>query len=306
MSQSQQILDRCKEKFTLAKQLYPHLADRFDKVGIRIDLKGRAAGMACMRNRNEFYIRFNADMLTREAFDHVLNETVPHEIAHIICFMDPRYGKNHDHGWARVFRSLGGSGKRGHTEEVVFGKGYTYEYVTDRNVKVRVGDKHHRYIQGGGILTWKQGKGKADRYCAYSIVGHQGRTLQKPIQKEGQPRLTTQQAIERAQNATLTVRDPFGLLGGDTVIRPIPKSASKPTIVQPAPKQLVAVSTQKVPGESKAATSRRIMLEGYRAGRSYEAIIAEMIAANGYDRGLARGTFKANAPKVGIPDTFGK
>lgn len=58
------------------------------------------------------------------------------------------------------------------------------------------------------------------------------------------------------------------------------------------------------PGESKAATSRRIMLAGYRAGQSYETIISAMIAANGYDRQLARGTFKANAPKIGIPSTF--
>jgi hypothetical protein len=58
------------------------------------------------------------------------------------------------------------------------------------------------------------------------------------------------------------------------------------------------------PGESKAAISRRIMLSGFRAGHSYETIINAMIAANGYDRQLARGTFKANAPKIGIPASF--
>jgi len=62
--------------------------------------------------------------------------------------------------------------------------------------------------------------------------------------------------------------------------------------------------------QSKADKSRGIMVslteannalpEGERldATALYEKIIAEMITVNGYDRQLARGTYKANQPKV--------
>ena len=77
-----------------------------------------------------------------------------------------------------------------------------------------------------------------------------------------------------------------------------------PRVLPPAPPVLRPVPVQAAPGESKASISRRIMLSGFRAGHSYETIIAAMQAANGYDRQLARGTFKANAPKIGIPSSF--
>ena len=74
--------------------------------------------------------------------------------------------------------------------------------------------------------------------------------------------------------------------------------------VTPAAPLVNRVQPTQMTGESKAAISRRIMLSGFKGGKSYEEIIAAMQAANGYDRQLARGTFKANAHKVGIPESF--
>lgn len=41
-----------------------------------------------------------------------VNTTVPHELAHIVCFMDPSLGNNesHDAGWKSVCLALGGDG----------------------------------------------------------------------------------------------------------------------------------------------------------------------------------------------------
>lgn len=266
----QQIIDKCNAVFALATRLY--FVD-FGQVSIRFDLKGRAAGMACRRGA-QYYIRFNRDMLTREAFEHVINNTVPHEIAHIVCFMDPKYGRNHDAGWARVCRALGGTGATRHAEDVVYGKGTTYEYITDRGHKVRMSDKHHAVVQAGRKLTYKKGLGTVTKECQYSIVGVQGRTLAAP----------------RTVVPTTTVA-------------PTPAPAARVVFTQPTPVRTVPVVT--VPhfreGASKAAISRSIMLAGHNRGQTYEQIISAMMLANGYDRQLARATYKANYEKVGVP-----
>jgi predicted SprT family Zn-dependent metalloprotease len=266
---------------TLGQRLY---GVDLSRVEISFDLRGRAAGYAHWTGSGpnaRHKVRFNRDMLTREAFDHVLNDTVPHEYAHIICAIDPRLGRNHNEGWARVCRAMGGGGARCHNEEVVHGKGYTYEYVTDRGHKVRVGDKHHRYIQAGGKLTYRKGKGAVLPRSGHTIVGYQGRTLTNPI-----------------------VRQPaqgfIGVAPTQPVVQPVQQRPAVYTPTPAAPRQQPTFAG----GQSKASISRSIMLSGYRAGQTYEAIIAAMIAANGYDRQLARATFKANAAKVGVPINF--
>ncbi len=55
---------------------------------------------------------------------------------------------------------------------------------------------------------------------------------------------------------------------------------------------------------AKSDRSRAIMREFYGQGKSYEEIIAEMQRVNGYQRQLARATFKFNAEACGIPADF--
>lgn len=266
---SVQIVDKCKEVFALAGRLYNL---DLSKVAIRLDLKGRVGGMAGGRGYpRAYFVRFNYDMLQRET-EEMVNVVVPHEIAHIVCFMNPLLGNNHDHGWARVCRALGGTGDRTHDMDVVYGNGTTYEYTTDRGHKVRLNDRRHAIVQQGRTLTYRKGLGVVTNQCAYCIVGSKGQTLATPIVKA--PAVTV----------VPPARVPTYFIGAPEVPR--------------TPAARVAAP---VAGESKAATSRRIMLSGYQAGHSYETIITAMIAANGYTRQLARATYLANAPKVGIP-----
>jgi predicted SprT family Zn-dependent metalloprotease len=274
------IIARCKEVVEKAKALY---GMDLSQVRISFDLRGRSAGKAGGRGYrlpgSFYYVKFNRDMLTRAAVDHVHDDTVPHEYAHVVCFMNPELGKNHDYGWARVCRALGGSGARTHSEEVVYGKGLTYEYTTDRGHKVRLSEKRHSYVQRGGRLSYKHGKGVVTQLCAHSVVGVRGQTLAQPI---------VRQAPNHPAVIEAAVRAPF-----------VPPA---PTWVSTAPVQRVVQPVQRhTAGESKAATSRRIMLSGHQAGQSYEQIIQAMMLANGYDRQLARATYKANAAKVGVP-----
>lgn len=271
----QQVIDKTKACFARALELY---GLDLSRVAIRFDLKGRAAGQASRRGF-QYAIRFNHDMLHREAFDHVLNNTAPHEVAHIVCFMNPQLGRNHDRGWERVCRQLGGTGATRHNEDVIHGKGTTYEYTTSTGKTVRVGDKHHKIIQAGRPLTWKRGLGTVTRESAYSIVGVNGRTLATPVVKTPTVSVAPVQVINPIVTAARTTH----FIGAPVA----------PVVRTPAP-VLQA-------GLSKAAMSRAIMLSGHTAGRTYEQIIDAMIAACGYDRQLARATYKANADKVGVP-----
>jgi len=254
-------------------------------VGVRFDLKGRCAGMACRRGTT-YFVRFNVDMLTRDAFNHVLNNTVPHEAAHIVCIKNPSLGRNHNHGWARVCRELGGSGASTHKEDVIYGKGYTYEYTTTTGHKVRIGDKYHKAVRAGRPLTFRNGKGVVDASCAYSVVGHQGRSFATPVARTPQP----------APNMHTPVVQP--------VVRAVPVHTPAPIVrtLSPVASRVFAPVVRAAPeGMSKAAISRSLMLAGHQRGDSYETVIAAMMAVCGYNRQLARATYKANAARVGIP-----
>jgi predicted SprT family Zn-dependent metalloprotease len=277
---------RCQEVMRLAQQKY---GVDMSRVAIRFDLRGRCAGQAMYNGHGPtatYAMRFNTDMLTREAFDHVLNDTVPHEVAHIVAFMK---GVRQAHGyqWRSYCIGLGGSGETYHQEAVVYGKGNTYEYTTDRGHKVRLSEVMHRKVQSGRTLSYRRGMGTIRQGCHFTIVGMSGQTLKEAI-------VPRSMAPAPAPAPTkITIVDTTGNFT-------LPKTIELPATPAPAP----APAPVSLQGTSKAAVSRELMLRGYRSGRSFELIIQDMILANGYNRQLARATFFANAPRVGIPESF--
>lgn len=70
----------------------------------------RCGGMAGHR-RGQYYVRWSPLAIAAD-IETYIKITVPHEIAHIVCYMNPNLGRNHDSGWKRVCMSLGGSGSR--------------------------------------------------------------------------------------------------------------------------------------------------------------------------------------------------
>lgn len=143
-------------------------------VQIRFDLRGRAAGMAGMRY-GSFYLRFNVDhiRLGGKTYEHLLNDTVPHEVAHTVCQAFPQYGRNHDAGWRRVCIALGGNGSRCYGEndapEAVAAQ-RPWVYITTTGHEVRVTKIIHSKIQQGAGYVMKGGKGKINRECAYNYM----------------------------------------------------------------------------------------------------------------------------------------
>lgn len=114
---------------------------------IRNDIRGQHAGQA-MRRGKTYTLRFNPEAITNY-FQEMLTDTIPHEVAHIVCFIRPDLGKNHDAGWKRVCRMLGGDDSRTHTMNLSAGKAKTeYDYMVSGEI-VKLGPKRHARLQRG-------------------------------------------------------------------------------------------------------------------------------------------------------------
>lgn len=283
------IVQRCQELFKLAKDLYDI---DLSNTSVQFNLRGRAAGWASMDRWGKTTIRINYDMVHREAFDSILNDTVPHEVAHLVCFKNPSLGSGHDYGWEKVCKSLGGTGKRLHDQKVVFGKGYTYEYITSTGDRVRIGQRYHQQVMQGTALCFRNNKGTITRDSTCFVVGYAGRTLENPRQITAEERESYTKIVPK--KASVQSKCSAYEQAATGVASAVSKLSDAGAVNQ------VPAFT----GPSKAAVSRQIMLFGYQNGFNLEAIIGAMIVANGYTRQLAYNTFKANRDKVGIPATF--
>ena len=139
-------------------------------VEVRFDLKGRSAGKAGRRD-GKLVVWFNGDMMLDDRFQHIINNTVPHEIAHSFCQSFPRFGSGHDRGWKMVCFLLGGNGERCHDQEVTFARGATYEYTTTTGHKVRVSQQIHNKIRKGQTRMLRdRSKGIVNRDCQFVVV----------------------------------------------------------------------------------------------------------------------------------------
>ena len=162
-----QIREKFELVFALAKQKYGY---DLPPTLLEFNIKGRMAGQAKRTKDGLYVVRLNQYMLMNDSFDHILNETVPHEIAHIVCMHNPVYGRNHNKGWKEVAKSLGCSGKRCHNEDVSFAtrrKRSKFLYTDSSGRNVIVGDVKHKRIQNKGVIYHTE-TGIVDQLCSYS------------------------------------------------------------------------------------------------------------------------------------------
>jgi SprT protein len=166
---TQEVLEKARQTFGV------HLRG----VQVRFDLRGKSAGIAGWTRRGgekQLYLRFNVDLIRGEGFEHVFKNTVPHEVAHLVCYENPALGRNHDRGWARVCRALGGNAERCHTEEITYAKGRTYYYTSTNGKVVTLSQVRHKKIQMGAVYRFKHGWGQVDRTCKWSLTNSQSVT----------------------------------------------------------------------------------------------------------------------------------
>lgn len=136
-------------------------------VDIRYDIRGKCAGMAGAASVNRYtgevkglYLRFNREAITKN-WDEMVNQTIPHEVAHIVAYVHRRLGaKNHNWAWQQIDRALGGTGERCHKMELTPGRRTTrHLYRLENGLEFKIGPKHHSGLQAGkyGYLKDKKG-----------------------------------------------------------------------------------------------------------------------------------------------------
>lgn len=160
----EQILIQCQAVLKKAGQLFPKLDLR--GISFKFDLRGHQAGQT-RRDWGEYCVRFNREYAEHDV-NHILVDTVPHEIAHIVRFM--QNDGTHGREWKKVCVDLGGTALTTHTIPKVFCKGRTYEYVTTTGYAVRVSEHMHNRIQGGASYRYSKVEGDVHKDCDYKVI----------------------------------------------------------------------------------------------------------------------------------------
>jgi predicted SprT family Zn-dependent metalloprotease len=193
------------------------LEEQMKNVDIRLDIRGyRVAGMACRKGFVNFSLRFHPDAILKH-WDEMVDNTIPHEVAHTVCQMNPTLGKNHDAGWKRVCRALGGDDSRTHTLE--FGEKPTRKecwYRTTAGELVDIGPIRHAKVQKGATYN-ARGKGKiqADGYVGNTKPGasqpepqlEQAARTQAPKQKTVSKSTPKTQSGSKAEQARAYIQN---------------------------------------------------------------------------------------------------
>lgn len=98
-------------------------------VPIQFNIRGRVTGQATYhRYTHSCTLRFNESAITAH-WDELFNDTIPHEVAHVVCMLNNKLGTGHDAGWKRVCRQLGGTSNRCHSLDLPAGKRRPDHYV---------------------------------------------------------------------------------------------------------------------------------------------------------------------------------
>lgn len=116
-------------------------------VSIRYNLRGRCAGQAVREHDGNLILRFNIEAIEKD-YDGMFNDTIPHEVAHLVCFIRPELGKNHDKGWKKICEDLGGQSDRCHQIDLTPAKKTVrFLYVLEDGTEVRLTKKMHSKVR---------------------------------------------------------------------------------------------------------------------------------------------------------------
>lgn len=107
-------------KLSMAKQVYKDIMEKcqlrykIDPIAVKWDGRGATRLGYCkyLRNGNVLFIRFNMEYLYDDkSFLEMVNNTIPHEIAHAVVISKKIRETAHGPEWRRVCIELGGTGK---------------------------------------------------------------------------------------------------------------------------------------------------------------------------------------------------
>lgn len=237
------------------------------KVAIEFNLKGSSMGQACWRVRglsgkpSALRVRFNLRMCSEDMND-AINDTVPHEVAHIVCGVNPKLGSKHDAGWREVCIALGGTGNTFHTQEVIYSKGKTYAYTTSNGRVLNLSELRHKKLQSGLTFRLKDGS-TITKSSPCTVVGFRGQRIT--------PAVLAPQAMAAKKSPNVDV--------------PVAPTVTAPTVTAPT---VAAPAAPKLKKESKAEQVRVVIRKCKAQDEDASVAVAFAIDILGMKAGMAR------------------
>lgn len=133
-------------------------------LSVDFELRGRTVGKA-MRKGDALKVRLNRTALEQNWAD-MRDETIPHEIAHLICFARPKLGRGHDDGWRSVCLALGAKGGRCYSNDTYqlpkARRTWRYSYRLESGTEVSLSDRHHKQVRAGQHIFVRKTKEKIE------------------------------------------------------------------------------------------------------------------------------------------------
>ena len=123
---------------------------------------GKAGFVRDGDGRLTLYLRFSVPYIDHD-LDHIINDTIPHEVAHIIAvwlkFNKKRFGDlGHGAGWQTIAKALGADPTQQKHSDKRLNGGARYEYETEAgNTLYLSQDEHDKIQKDYKVLRDKQG-----------------------------------------------------------------------------------------------------------------------------------------------------
>jgi SprT protein len=146
----------------LLDQARRDFAVRIAAPDVRFDLRGRAAGQIRLTPAQNWQVRYNPSLLTRNA-DAFIVQTVPHECAHLVAFAV--YGRGirpHGAEWQLIMRYFGAEPQRCHNfpvDHLPTRRLRLFPYHCSCRTHDLTSTRHHRALAG-------------QTYCCAACRGH--------------------------------------------------------------------------------------------------------------------------------------
>lgn len=136
------------------------LGKPLNRAVISYNLKGRTAGLAWSFQK---LIQLNLGLLNDPRYqDDMLNDTVPHEVCHIVQYQIAPRSKSHGYEWQRLMLMIGLQPTRCHSYETTPARKHSrpHSYRCDCDQVRMVTNLMHTKIQPGKIYTCNNCKGR--------------------------------------------------------------------------------------------------------------------------------------------------
>ncbi len=172
MAARTQVFNKIQEVCELASRIFG--VDLAEKIVVDIRNCGRSAGIAGHQfqfgRTPKLTLTLNEQLVNDQDVYKLLEDTIPHEIAHLVCFLRPDLGKNHDKGWKRVCIMLGGNGSRCHQYDLKKARRTRKAVYDIFGQETNIGLTVHRRIQSGRSYSIKKG-GQRVVICPTQFTG---------------------------------------------------------------------------------------------------------------------------------------